>query len=84
MRVKDNKEIRFFLGLANPRKSVFALGKEFYGSPRSTYKALDTLEERGLIEIDSAVSNKKQLIVTITEKGRKAIASYSELIMLEE
>jgi DNA-binding MarR family transcriptional regulator len=84
MRIKENKEIKFFLGLANPRKSVFALGKEFYGSPRSTYNALDALEERGLIEIDSSVSNKKQLIVTITEKGRSPIINYSELIMIGE
>lgn len=80
--LSESKLHKFFLGLANPRKSVFALGKEFYGSPRSTYAALDILQEKGVIEVDSCVNNKKQLLVTFTEKGRKAIQHINELIML--
>jgi DNA-binding PadR family transcriptional regulator len=76
----QDKVCKFFLGLANPRKSVFAWGKEIYGSPRSTYMILNKLEEQGLIEVDNGVSNKKQLIVTITQKGRDAMNAIYQLI----
>jgi DNA-binding PadR family transcriptional regulator len=82
MKFVEPKFCKFFLGLANPRKSVFALGKETYGSPRTTYAALDQLEAWGLVEVNNEVSNKKQLIVTITEKGRDKMKSIYELIDL--
>ena len=80
MKFLEPKFCKFFLGLANPRKSVFALGKETYGSPKTTYAALDQLEAWELIEVNSEVSNKKQLIVTITEKGRQAMTSIYGLL----
>jgi DNA-binding MarR family transcriptional regulator len=76
----QEKVCKFFLGLANPRKSVFALGKETYGSPRSTYMILDKLEAFGLIEVDQGVSNKKQLIVTITQEGRELMSALAVIL----
>ena len=66
----NNAPARFLISLANRKGSVLDIGREYYNTPKSIYDNLYLFESKGLIKLTKL---KKDLKVTITEKGEKFI-----------